>query len=233
MSEVSKSVLERAKERGYEHLGGPYFKRGESFYYYNASTEAMSIANEDDYQEYVREKESPKQESPKEEPEKEQVMTDITLPTDPKLLEAMELADERQIAEEIKGRVIEQFVYRFEIGGREVVGLSYAGVKQVAREMAKRGEPITIEDLVKEESDTHWTVTAKAVNLATQEHRFGVARQSKVQTFRNGSTKEDDYSLTKCVSKAQRNGLRAFLPEEVIVELIKEWQKKREDRERF
>lgn len=242
--EISKEVLEKARERGFEHLDGPYFKRKAVYYVYDPSHETMSISREEDYQEFLREKEGVEreavrevvQETQKKEPSKTvepEILTDIQGPTDETVLQAMELADEKQIAEEVKGRVIEQYFYSFQIGRREVIGLSYAGTKQVAREMARRGEPLDVEELIKEESDTHWTVTARVVDRNTKEHRFGIGRQAKLMTYKDGSKGEDEFALTKAVSKAQRNGLRAFIPESIIVEMYREWKKQREERERF
>ena len=237
MAVPSKQVIERAEEKGWTHLEGPWFKRGESYYVYDPNSETMVIAQEGAYlsrEEEAQESGVPKAGPPQKKKETpEPVEVEIVAPTDAETALAIDLADEKQIIQEIEGRIIDQYVYSFKKGNREIIGLSYSGVKWVAREMAKRGESIDIEELTKEEDETHWTVTAKVTNRKTEEHRFGVARQAKVMTFKDGSTKPDDYALTKAVSKAQRNALRAFEPEEIIIEMVREWRKTRDKRERF
>ncbi|GAG36431.1 unnamed protein product, partial [marine sediment metagenome] len=60
----------------------------------------------------------------------------------------MERKDEDQILAEIKGNVLEEFVYSFPQGNRQITGLSYAGVKQIALKMGNIhcSEPILQEN---------------------------------------------------------------------------------------
>lgn len=258
----SKELIERAKDRGFEYLDGYYFRKRGSYYLYEPDKEMMVIVPKEEYEEYLRQKEKAEQEGiqealqeslplekkaeqperPKRQKERlekpregvEEVQYDIIGPMDEEMLAEIEMADERQIVEEMRGRVLMEYFYSFEAGGREVVGLSYAGVKQLAREMARRREPIDIEDLEVNEDEESVQIIAKAVNKKTGEHRFGASpKQPKVMTLKDGSRREDPYAYQKALSKAQRNALRAFIPEEIIIEMFKEWRKQREERERF
>ncbi len=83
------------------------------------------------------------------------------------------------------------------------------------------------------DEDHSWIVTAKATNLTTGEHRWGIASQSKKMLLRDGTLKDDDYALQKALSKAQRNALRAFEPEGVVIEMYKEWKAQRKQDEGF
>src|SRR5439155_18018841 len=99
-----------------------------------------------------------------------------------------EALDELQIAEELRGRVLANYFYSYTSGGREIHGISWAGIKWIAREMARRGEAITIEKLEFEEGqddDGPWMgFLARARNLLTNEIRFGYAAQSRNLKFR-------------------------------------------------
>lgn len=251
MSAPSKQVIMRAKEKGWEHLDGPYFRKAGNYYMYDPQGEMMVIVSKEEFEEYLAEKEKVEREAVKEavqearkeevtkrstrkrESKAEEARAEVLGPMDETMLAQIEMADERQIVEEMQGRVLQEYFYSFKAGDREIIGLSYAGVKQIAREMARRQEPIDIEDLEIKEDEESIQVVAKAVNMVTKEHRFGASRQPKVMTLRDGSEKEDHYALQKAISKATRNALRAFIPEEIIVEIYKEWRKQREERERF
>lgn len=247
MASPSKDVIARARDRGWTHLDGPYFQRDESYYEYDPQSETMVITSRSVFEEFQREVEEAEREGVKEavreaqESEGPESGTSKTQEDeigvigvdDAEMITKIDLADERQIVEEMKGRVLEKYFYSFQIAGREIIGLSYAGVKQLSREMARRGEPIDIITLEKEKDETHWTVTATAMHRKTKEHRYGVFRQPLVMHLKDGSTKDDDHALTKAVSKAQRNALRQFIPEEVIVEMYREWKTQRREREDF
>lgn len=134
----------------------------------------------------------------------------------------MERQDEDQIEAEIKGRFLEAFIYSFpQKGGGMVTGLSWAGVKEVARRMGH----ISIVDLAisVNEDGTTYRVLAKAKDLQTDVEMYGVSEQSKVQVFRNGETGTDQFALQKAVSKAQRNAIRSLIPEGLIKVMIEEY----------
>ncbi len=141
---------------------------------------------------------------------------------------AIDMLDELQIAEEMRGRVIQQYFYEFQSGGRTVTGIALSGVKAIAHEMAKRGEPITIvekEWSQGEDSRGLWIgVTVKARDMKTGEERFAFASQSLELRLRDGRTIPDEFARIKALNKAQRNALRWFIPEVVMVQMYRAWK---------
>ena len=134
----------------------------------------------------------------------------------------MEMRDENQILDEIRGNVIQEFVYSFPVGNREVIGLSYAGVKQVALKMGS----IDTECPIIDERDDSWIVKIKATDTRRNLSLWGVCMQSKMMKLRGGGSVVDDFALQKCVSKAERNALKKLMPERIIIEMIKQWKDK-------
>lgn len=145
---------------------------------------------------------------------------------------AIDELDELQIVEELKGRVIAQYFYEFPMGGIMVTGISWAGIKRIARELALRGEAITIESVEfesGEDDEGAWIAAlALAKNLRTGEARFGYASQYRAMKLKVGGRRPDPFAKVKALNKAQRNAIRAFIPEVVITEMFKEWKKVRE-----
>jgi len=121
----------------------------------------------------------------------------------------MELRDEQQILAEIKGAYLQEFVYDFTVGSRKVTGLSWAGVKEIAYRMGG----VRVDDLDIQDKGEYWIVTAKAVDVTRNASRFGVSTQSKTMKLRSGESMPDDFAVQKAVSKAQRNAIRALIPE--------------------
>jgi len=128
----------------------------------------------------------------------------------------MERRDEEQILAELKGHYLEEFVYSFEQGGRRIVGLSWAGVKECAYRL---GGIDVVACEVLDVGDA-WRVLAKAVNRADGGSRWGACQQPKTIKYRSGGEAPDEFALQKAVSKAQRNAIRALLPEVFIKTMI-------------
>lgn len=133
----------------------------------------------------------------------------------------MERKDEEQILQEIKGNVIEEFVYSFPQGNRTITGLSYSGIKHIA---LQRGNIHCCEPIL-QENGSCWISKVKAIDVQRNLEMWGVSMQPKFMELRNGSKIKDDFCIQKCVSKAERNALRKLMPEKIIIEMIKEWQK--------
>ena len=132
----------------------------------------------------------------------------------------MERKDEDQILAEMKGNVIQEFVYSFNTNGKEITGLSYAGVKQIALEMGG----IHCSEPILQEHDGSWICKVKAVDVHRNLEMWGVSIQSKLFRTRYGKEIPDDFAVQKAVSKAERNALRKLMPERLIIEMIKEWK---------
>jgi len=145
------------------------------------------------------------------------------------LLLKMEERDEQQIIAELKGdfqsEVLRQYFYVFESGGRKIIGLSYKGVKQIA---LKQGN-ITLKDLELRETESGWIAVVKARHETRNLEVYGVAWQGKRMRLRDGSEVEDPFAIQKAVSKAQRNALRALIPETIIAEAYRAWLEMRRE----
>ena len=134
----------------------------------------------------------------------------------------MERADETAIEAEIKGAFFDKMVYSFQQGGKEVIGLSYVGIKEVAR----RHGYIKISDIQVTETETHFRVILKATDMIRQLEMPGVSSQPKLMKLRDGQQVPDEFALQKAVSKATRNAIRAVIPEHYIITCIEEFRKK-------
>ena len=135
----------------------------------------------------------------------------------------MDRADEQQILDELQGHYLTEFVYSFRAGNKDVIGLSWAGVK----ELAYRYGGIQIESCTIEEKTDFWLVTCKALDIVKKNSRFGVATQSKTMKRKDGSVEIDDFALQKASSKAQRNAIRALMPEIAVKGYIDQFLKER------
>jgi len=142
---------------------------------------------------------------------------------------AMESLDEQQISDELRGKVLDTFVY--DVKGK--LGLSWAGIKAVAERMKQQGQPLSVEHVMVEESPdgTRFRAIAICKNLATGEKRTGAAEQKRF--YDDAKTREIEFSYVLAVSKAQRNAIRAFLPESVITSSIEEWKDKKAHPEKY
>jgi len=131
----------------------------------------------------------------------------------------MERRDDNQILSEMKGNVLEEFVYSFKQGDRQITGLSYAGVKQIALIMGNIhcGEPIL------QETGDSWICKVKATDVQRNQVRWAVSLQNKLMDTKWGK-KPDSFCVQKAASKAERNALRKLMAEKTIIETIKKWQ---------
>jgi len=137
--------------------------------------------------------------------------------------QAMEALDEQQITDEMKGHIIDSFVY--EVAGK--TGLSWAGIKAMAERMKNQGQPISVEHMEITQSEDGMTFRAICIakNLATGEKRTGASEQKRF--YDKEMTKEVPFAYVLAGSKAQRNAIRHFLPESSITAAIDEWKSKR------
>lgn len=118
--------------------------------------------------------------------------------------------DENQIIAELQGAVAQDMVYSFRSGGKQVTGLSWSGVKHLAARLGN----IQIDLLQVLDTQESWVVLCKA--QIGESSRIGASEQPKITS----KGKPDGFALPKATSKAQRNAIRALLPEKLIVETI-------------
>jgi len=131
----------------------------------------------------------------------------------------MERRDEHQIMESIRGNFLEEYVYQFEAGGRQVTGLSWVGTQEAAREYG--GIQVSIDKTKEVETKTHFVVTVEAVDTRTGSSRLGRSKQPKMMKLKTGALVEDEFADVKALSKAQRNAIRSLLPQTWLKEFIK------------
>src|SRR5512137_593209 len=95
--------------------------------------------------------------------------------------------DEEQMLAEFRGELLEQFVYAFNSGGRQVVGISWAGIKQLANRMGN----VQLELLQLLDAREGWAVVVKAVGPDSAS-RLGAAFQPKLMQVK-GETVDDSF----------------------------------------
>lgn len=122
--------------------------------------------------------------------------------------------DEQQILDEIKGNIITEMFYSFKIEGRPVTGISWVGTKEIARQYGHIG----LDFIRVDENDTHFIAVVKATDRRTKTSLLGTAMQPKLMKTRKGEV-PDRFAYTKAVSKAQRNAIRAIIPERFLIEM--------------
>lgn len=129
--------------------------------------------------------------------------------------------DDNQILAEMRGELIEEYVYRFTQDGHEVTGLTWKGTKEAARQMG--GVQV---DLLQGPLYTEETVAfiVKATDVKTASSRLGMKVQPLAEKLlRDNTTRPDRFASEKALSKAQRNAIRALLPEDLMARLIEEY----------
>lgn len=128
----------------------------------------------------------------------------------------MNLKDDNQVLDEIRGRYLSDFVYSFKTKEGMVTGLSWAGTKEIAR---LKGN-ISVVDVNINETKDEFRILAQAKNLESNVTMFGIGVQPKQLTLKSGTKIDDVHALSKGVSKAQRNAIRALIPEMYIKEMM-------------
>lgn len=150
---------------------------------------------------------------------------------------AMSAADESQLVQELTGNASSALLYGFQQGGKQVIGLSAAGVSEAARQMCARGlgkphvtadpapifETIEIEvakgakkegvDQTEVQSGTSCLVYAE--DSLSGAGAWGHAQQPdrmRVKVRGKYEFKQDPFAKTKALSKASRNALERLLP---------------------
>lgn len=138
----------------------------------------------------------------------------------PQAYELMEARDEEQILAEIKGNIITEMFYSFRMDGREVTGISWVGTKEVARQYGG----VDMDLLRVDDLGAAYVAVAKATDTRRGVSLLGSAMQSKTMAVK-GEEQEDRFAYTKAVSKAQRNAIRAIIPEKYLLEMYQVFRK--------
>jgi len=133
---------------------------------------------------------------------------------EPEDYDLLDKRDEEQILAEIKGNIITEMFYSFTIDGRKVTGVSWVGTKEIARQYGN----VNMDFIKCEETPDSYIAIVKATDTKRGTSLLGTAMQSKTMNTRNGEV-ADRFAYTKAVSKAQRNAIRAIIPERYLLEM--------------
>lgn len=133
------------------------------------------------------------------------------LPVPPEFFQLSERQDETQILAEMRGELLDAFVYRINLRGREIVNLSYAGIREAVR---RRGGVEILEYKVEDVED-EFRALVKARDHVNQIDTLGASTCKKTAPF----------AYTIALNKAERNALRKLIPEKLLALLIQEYQK--------
>ena len=133
---------------------------------------------------------------------------------EPEDYDLLDKRDEEQILAEIKGNIITEMFYSFNIDGRKVTGVSWVGTKEIARQYGN----VNMDFIKCEETPDSYIAIVKATDTKRGTSLLGTAMQPKLMQTRNGEV-SDRFAYTKAVSKAQRNAIRAIIPERYLLEM--------------
>jgi hypothetical protein len=149
-------------------------------------------------------------------------------------LAAFERADTQAILEHLTtgGVGLENFLYTFPMGQaadkREVIGVSWAGAKEIARLL---GNIEVLPDVKVEEREDAFYGVVRVKDLSCNFTVLGVARQPKEKVLRSGEVKPDEHAFVIAINKAQRNGILSLVDEAVKVRLVTEFLSTRRKKE--
>jgi len=154
----------------------------------------------------------------------------------PEAYELLDQRDEDQILAEIKGNIITEMFYSFRVGGKEVTGISWVGTKEVARQYGN----IKMDFIDLKDMGESFMAIVRATDTRTDTGLLGSSTQSKQMEIHdfdrdgkwlkdtNGKyvthLEPDKFASTKAISKAQRNGIRAIIPEKFLIEMYKQFK---------
>ena len=139
----------------------------------------------------------------------------MSKPVDHDSFELLDQRDEEQILAEIKGQIITEMFYELTVSGKKVTGISWVGTKEISRKYGgiSMGLP-QVQDL-----GEFYAASVQATDKRNDVTLVGTALQSKNITLRTGEVKPDPFAYTKATSKAQRNAIRALIPEKYLIEM--------------
>lgn len=149
---------------------------------------------------------------------------------------ASDQADEQAIEAEIMGQVLPHFIYKFKDGkGNEVKGLSLQGVRETTRRinrMKNSGqririspEPPIISRDVEYNGKKGIEILVYAEDIESGGGSWGNAFEPYVKVGKGGKTYPSQFPERVALSKAQRNALRALIPETTAVAMIDQLSK--------
>ena len=144
--------------------------------------------------------------------------------TEPDQYQVMDTFDGDQIVDELKGKMIEEYVYQFMQGGKLVTGIAYAGIKHIT---SRRGGYEDIDFKVTwNEEFKEYEAWAKIRDNTNGNTAIGLAYQSKtIYSKKLGKDIPNKFAKLMAYGKARRNGLRTLMDEAPIKLFVAQWLK--------
>jgi hypothetical protein len=142
----------------------------------------------------------------------------------------MEKRDEEQILSELQGGVLKEMFYVSK-EGKAVV--SWIGIKEIARKYGG----IDVNLVEKTDLGEQWLVIVKATDKNNGYSLLGASTQAKMMDVYDRDPNDpkkrldtthkepDPFVLPKAMSKAQRNAIRALVPETFFAQMVDTWRK--------
>lgn len=125
------------------------------------------------------------------------------------VFQEMERRDESQILAELRGELIEEFVYSTQVQGKTVTNLSYAGVKEAIR---RKGHVEILDFRIQEDEKEYKAV----VCVRDHDNRIDVLGASTAE-------RNKPFAWTLAINKAERNAFAKLLPAKWIASTISEY----------
>ncbi len=138
-------------------------------------------------------------------------------------IEAIERADSDAIVQSMtSGAATEAYTYRFQISGKDVIGISATGADKMAKLM---GNIEVLDVKLDKDSDPDYIYAMVRVkDLDRNVTLIGVGRQCKYIVGKRNEpdrTRIDEHAFVKAITKAQRNGILHHADEEAVAQIIK------------
>jgi hypothetical protein len=152
---------------------------------------------------------------------------------------ASELADDNAIEQEMLGRAMEYFVYKFNQEGKEITGLSVQGVNETVRVLNRnpkygykiRMNPqyLVVNRDITQNGQKGVEVAVFAEDLVSGNSSWGIKFESYSKPLKRGGFYTDRFALEKALSKAERNAKSKLIPKQMVIEMIKKFMKRKEN----
>jgi hypothetical protein len=137
----------------------------------------------------------------------------------------IDMLDEQDISRALStGAVSEKWCYSFNMGGKEINGISFEGAKQLAILTGGVAIDSNKAPQVLSEDDKKLRVGAYAGLVRDGKIVFGIWGTVEQSKWFN-ATARNDKAYTIACSKAQRNALLSVIPEGIRTKAIAEWKK--------
>ena len=125
------------------------------------------------------------------------------------VFQEMDRRDENQILSEMRGELLEEFVYSIRIGEREVTNLSYAGIKEAIR---RRGQ-VEILEVRTEQDEKEYRTLVRVRDHSNNIDVLGAGAAEKNKPF----------AWVLAANKAERNAFGKLIPAKWYATLIQDW----------